>query len=155
MNINTINPNTTQNAGNAGQINFVYDDRPYAPLTADIAGSGSAAYPEIYYKLQPHILMACDQMDAGNVAMTKHLMDNAADNIRANVMRTNPEVAGYTGDGKSPNAMPEAREAITYGYGPGSGIGYDSSYQSRGFLRDLIDILLLAEYYRRRRYPYY
>ncbi len=74
--------------------------------------------------------------------------------IRSNVVRTNPEVAEYAGETKNSDWMPEARAAVTYGpgYGPGSGL-YDGGYRSRGFLRDLIDILLLTEYYRRRRYP--
>ena len=57
------------------------------------------------------------------------------------------------------NTMPEAQAAITYGYGYGPGYGpgygYGAGYRNRGFVRDLIDILLLNEYYRRRRYPYY
>lgn len=133
-----------------------YENRMYAPNAAeDIAGSGTPAYPEIYFKLQPHILMACDQIDAANLPMTKQLMEKAAGNIHSNIIRTNPETADYAADAEKNASLPEARAAITYGagYGPGYGRG-DRSYRSRGFLRDLIDILLLSEYYRRRRNRY-
>ncbi len=157
MNINTTSQNNRVPGGDLGQFqNTAYDNLLYAQQAVqDVAGSASAAYPEVYYKLQPHILMAVDQMDAANLPMTRHMMDNTADNIRSNVVRTNPEVAEYAGETKNSDWMPEARAAVTYGpgYGPGSGL-YDGGYRSRGFLRDLIDILLLTEYYRRRRYPY-
>ena len=152
MNINSINP---PKSGGADQNPASdWDSSMYTPPAGtDAFGSEIAAYPDIYYKLQPHILMACDQMDAGNMTMTGRLLDTTGDNIRANVLHTNPEVAEYTGS-KTPETRPEARPAITYGYGYGPEYesGYD--YRNRGFLRDLIDILLLREYYRRRRYPY-
>ncbi len=157
-----INSDQMPSGNTAGQeLEPGYDNRMYAPAAMpDIAGSGSAAFPEIYYKLQPHILMVCDQMDAENMPLTKQLMDNAGNNIHANIMRTNPEVADYAMEKDNQNDMPEARAAITYGYGPGYGPGYGygggyGGYRNRGFVRDLIDILLLNEYYRRRRYPYY
>ncbi len=122
------------------------------PTLDDLAGGNAAVYPEVYYKLQPHILEACDRMDAYDVPPVREIMDSVADNVESNVMKSNPEVGALADNGGSP--MPEAREAVSYGYGPGYGRRRDSGFRSRSFLRDLIEILLLQETYRRRRYPY-
>jgi hypothetical protein len=122
--------------------------------------ANQAVFPEIYYKLQPHIMMVCDQMDAfGNGMPTQEMVEQTTDNIYDDVVRMYPDVAEYAN--KTDNGtMPEARPAIIadYGFGYGPGYGYRPGYgrfRRRGVLRDVIDILLLQEFMRRRRRPYW
>lgn len=163
MNEYQLNNNTVPNRQTTAAV----------PMTM-LAGNNAVVYPEIYYKVQPHILMACDQLDALGVIPTKELLENAADMIHDDIMNTHPEMAEQYGDQEEANQdmMPEAQAAVTYGYGSGRGYGqgYGRGYGSgrgrgrgygyrgrrnRGGLRDLIDILLMGEYYRRRRYRSY
>jgi hypothetical protein len=113
-----------------------------------LAGNAALHYPELYYKLQPHILSVCDQMDFYGLVITKEIIDDTGDKLREDILQMHPEMAALDNGDRN---MPEAREAVTYGIRPGSGTSTTST-RRRGLLRDLIDILLLAEYYRRRRY---
>jgi hypothetical protein len=117
----------------------------------ELAGSAALHYPELYYKLQPHILAVCDQMDYYGLAMTEDILDDTGGKLREDVLQMHPEMTAL--DNGSP-MLPEARQTVTYSISPGSGTGLTAGPRRRGLLRDLIDILLLAEYYRRRRYPY-
>lgn len=124
--------------------------------------SNQVVYPEIYYKLQPHIMMTCDQMDAyGDGMPTQEMVEQTTDNIYDDVVRLYPDVAEYANKNEN-NTMPEARPAVIadygydFGYGSGYGPGYSGGrFRRRGVLRDVIDILLLQEFLRRRRRPYW
>lgn len=103
-------------------------------------------YPEIYYKIQPHIMLACDQMDAMSNAMpTQEMVDSMADNIYSDVRQMYPDLSEYA-DNKAANPN-EVRETVTrpfYG-------GYGRPFRRRGALRDIVEILLLSELFGRRR----
>lgn len=145
-----INPN----------IYSAYENQMHMPAAMpNVAGSKAVNYPEIYYKLQPHIVMVCDQLDNYGIIPTKEIMENAADNIHEDVLKMHPEMAEYVNanEMKVNEEMPEARETIFSGIGSGFGFGFGDGrfghprFRRRGFLTDLIDILLLSEFQRRRR----
>ena len=133
------------------------DNQMYVPAAMpNIAGNMSVNYPEIYYKIQPHIMMACDHMDAYGLIPTKEIMEKTAENIHSDVVKMHPEMAEYANVKKSSDPMPEARSAIISDFGFGFDRGFDRDFGHGGFrrggaLRDIIDILLLSEFHHRRR----
>lgn len=145
LNLEGMNPN----------IYAVNDNQKYIPAEMpNLAGNNAVVYPEIYYKLQPHVMMICDQMDAYGMLPTKDNMDHASKQLHENVLANHPEMAEFDKD--NDNMMPEARQAIIADYGFR---GYDDygfrRGRGRGVLRDILDILLLSEFHRRRRRFYY
>ena len=52
-------------------------------------------YPEIYYKLQPYIMMVCDQMDVYNTVPTQEMVESMTDAIYDDVVRMFPDIAEY------------------------------------------------------------
>ena len=107
-------------------------------------------YPDVYYKVQPFAMMACDELDACNCGMPTHdMVRQISDQIYEDVCRMHPDLAeeDYYYD------MPQ--EAVdAYHMTDNSVESQRWNRRRRGgvFFRDLIDILLLNELFRRRRY---
>lgn len=106
-------------------------------------------YPEIFYKLQPYIMMVCDQLDVyGDSMPTQNMIEQMTNNVYSDILEMYPDIAEYVRE--SENSGKNSMETITrprrY---------YNCCYRRRGIFRDLIDILFLSEYYRRRRRRYY
>lgn len=103
-------------------------------------------YPDIYYKVQPFVMMACDEMDACNCGMpTSDMVRQISDQIYGDVCRVHPDLA----DRDQYQEMPY-EAAAAYGV-PGSLV--EAQHWGRGsFFNDLIDIILLNEIFRRRRH---
>lgn len=130
-----------------------------------------ASYPEIYFKLQPYILLVCDQMDIhyGEGMPSQDMIERISDGIYDDVRRMNPDMDDYlrtqemqqqgsTAGGRSAKARAVVAPDgygydydYRYGYGPDR---FRRDYRRRGLSRDLIEILLLSELFRRRRRPY-
>jgi hypothetical protein len=113
-------------------------------------------YPEIFYKLQPYIMIVCDQMDTfGSMMPTQEMVEQMTDNIYDDVCRMYPDIAEYARDydKKAKDDPPDP----PLGFGGGFemfGREHDRprfGFRRRGVFRDLIDILLLSELFRRRR----
>lgn len=110
-------------------------------------------YPEIFYKLQPYIMLVCDQLDTFSSLMpTQEMVEHMTDSIYDDVCRMYPDIAEYTHEyEKSAKDDPPDPPA---GFGRGFGM-FDREpmfgFRRRGLFRDLIDILLLSELTRRRR----
>jgi hypothetical protein len=106
-------------------------------------------YPELFYKLQPFIMMACDQMESysfGTMIPTQDMIEQFSDNIHEAVCRMYPDIADYaeSADRKSNGELP-----VIAGLGQGM---FDRNYdmfsrrfRRRGILRDLIGILLISD----------
>lgn len=113
-------------------------------------------YPEIYYKLQPYIMMVCDQMDVYNSMPTQEMVESMTDAIYDDVVRMFPDIAEYVREHENREA-PETiqADAISVQVDPFRGRDRDRirfpRSRRRGLFRDLIDILLLTELLRRRR----
>jgi FMN phosphatase YigB (HAD superfamily) len=115
----------------------------------------SHVYPEIYYRLQPYIMMICDQLEKHyedtepNMEMTDHITDN----IYNDIVDMYPDLLEYAHDyEKKYKNENDKSDILTV-----SPRIYRRGYRHRGILRDLIDILYLSEmdHRRRRRRRYY
>lgn len=112
-------------------------------------------YPEIYYKLQPFIMMACDQMEVCGPQMpTQEMVENMCDHIHTQVCHMHPEIAEYAQKcDNDPGDDPDPPAGFRFG-GFERGMdrmGFGFPFRRRGPFRDLISILLLSELFRRRR----
>lgn len=105
-------------------------------------------YPEVFYKVQPYIMMACDGIDANGSAMpTQEMIDNISDNIYADVCKMYPDMAEYAQ--ASDSSMPDPpMERGEFRRQPEV---FNRRFRRRGMFRDFIDFLLLQELFRRRR----
>jgi hypothetical protein len=94
-------------------------------------------------------MMMCDQMDNFGAAMpTQDMVEQMTDNIYDDVCRMYPDIAEYARSNERMDT-PEAVETARFGFGfPGA---FNFRFRRRGLLRDLIDILLISEFARRRR----
>lgn len=119
------------------------------------------AYPEVYYKLQPYILIACDQMDSfGPMMPSQEMIEQMGDGIYEDVCRMHPDLAEYARESEQkmkdndPSDPPFGIGLGMLGFGPGfSHPGFfDRRFRRRGLFRDMIDILLLSELSLRRRF---
>lgn len=121
-------------------------------------------YPEVFYKLQPYIMLVCDQMDTfGPMMPTQEMVEQMTDGIYDDVCRMYPEMAEYARENemKAKDDPPDPPESIgvisrgfdrDFGRGFGRGFGrFDRGFRRRGLFRDLIDIMFLSELSRRRR----
>jgi FMN phosphatase YigB (HAD superfamily) len=106
-------------------------------------------YPEIFYKLQPYIMMVCDQMDAyGNSVPNQDMMEQITDGIYRDMLEMYPDLVEYVREQESRETG--AVETITRS--PGR---FGRRFRRRGVFRDLIDILFLSEFLGRRRRRFY
>ena len=105
-----------------------------------------SVYPDVYFKVQPFAMMAVDELDAANSGMpTYDMVRQISDQIYEDVRRVHPDLAERDDyEGMSYEA------AAAYGV-PGSFVEAQQFGRRRGFFNDLIDIILLNEFFRRRR----
>lgn len=84
---------------------------PLTQADLDAMQAYQAAYPEIFYKLQPYIMMMCDQMDSFGTAMpNQEMIEQMSDNIYEDLLRMYPDLADYVRS--HDNAMPEEEDAV-------------------------------------------
>ncbi|NLM61807.1 MAG: hypothetical protein GX193_06985 [Clostridiales bacterium] len=114
--------------------------------------SPCSTYPDIYYRLMPYIMMVCDQAEANGVDMpSQEMIESISDNIYEDMMRNYPDMAEYI---RRYEQNPDRAASLPV-QGP---FFFGRRPRRRGPFRDLIDILLLSEFARRRRrrrYPFY
>lgn len=136
-----------QNENNFNNFNNQFND-PYNQQQLNDLMNNRIVYPEIFYKLQPFIMISCDQIEAyrGNM-LNQEMIDQMTDEIYNDVCHMYPDIAEYASyyDNKA-SSDPAVTDVINGFYGSG--------YRRRGMLRDLIGILLLSELFRRRRRVY-
>lgn len=106
-------------------------------------------YPEIFYKLQPYIMMVCDQMDAyGNSVPNQDMLDQITDGIYKDILEMYPDLEEYVREQEQKETG--AIQTISRSQGR-----FGRRFRRRGLFRDLIDILFLSEFFGRRRRRYY
>ncbi len=108
-------------------------------------------YPDVYYRVQPYVMMACDELDACNCGMPTHeMVMQISDQMYQDITGMYPDLAeeDYYID------MPQ--EAVDAYHMASGTVEAERWYGRRrrrgGFFRDLINIMLLNELFRRRRY---
>lgn len=105
-------------------------------------------YPDVYYKIQPFVMMACDELDANNTGMpTYDMVREIADQIHDDVCRVHPDLAEQ-------NHYQEMSIEAAAAYDMSGSLMKSQRWRGGGFFRDLIDIILLNEIFRRRRRYY-
>ena len=101
-------------------------------------------YPDVYYKVQPFVMMVCDEMDAGNFGMpSPEMMRQVSDQIYEDVCRVHPDLAErdhYRGMSLEAASAYDLTENFV-----------EAQQFGGGFFNDLINIMLLNEIFRRRR----
>ncbi|HWQ79868.1 MAG TPA: hypothetical protein VN381_13665 [Anaerovoracaceae bacterium] len=107
-----------------------------------------SVYPDVYYKVQPFVMMACDEMDAYNMGMpTYDMVRQVSDQIHDDVMRVHPDLMEEEDDYQEMSYEAAAAYDMADSF-----VESQRFRRRRGFFRDLIDILLLNEFFRRRRF---
>ena len=128
-----------------------YPKSEVSPVTEE-AMNYRTLYPEIYYKLIPYIIMACDVMDTyGTKVPTQQQVEQMADGIYDDVCKMYPDMADYMRKSEAMKDDPPGDPPFFPGGFRGGRGGY---IRRRGLGRDLIETLLLAELLGRRRYFY-
>ncbi len=121
----------------------------------------TVTYPEIYYILQPHVLMECDNMEVSGAMPTQDRLDRMCDRVYGNACRTHPELVQYDMENDrmaGASAVPNPPRRYPDGYPNNYPDGYrrHDNRPGRGFdINDVIRILLLNEIFNRRRRRYY
>jgi len=110
-------------------------------------------YPDVYYKVQPYVMMACDEMDAYNMGMpTYDMVRQISDQIHDDVLRVHPDLMEDDDDDDYQEMSYEAASAYDLTDDFVESQRFRGRRRGRRFFRDLIDILLLTEFFRRRRF---
>jgi hypothetical protein len=140
------------NAGANPSMNMQTRNQPTLMPAQEMPMAGTmmnpVVYPEIFYKLQPYIMLVCDQMDTFSPMLpTQDMVEQMTDSIYDDVCRMYPDMAEYAraNDDKMKDDPPPV------GFGFGVPFVFGNRFRRRGLLRDLIDILLISEFSRRRR----
>lgn len=104
--------------------------------------SCNLCYPEVYYKVQPFVMSACDQMNSfGRLMPNQEMLDQVSDDIYTNVCMMYPDLEEYTSCYNMKSSVESTQRDRDYyrNYG----------FRRRGLFRDFIDLLLLNELLRR------
>lgn len=105
-------------------------------------------YPDVYYKVQPFVMMACDEMDADHYEMpAQEMIRHASDQIYQDVCRIHPDLAAR-------DHYREMSYEAASAYNISENFIEAQQFFGGGFFNDLIDIMLLNELFRRRRRRY-
>lgn len=109
--------------------------QPYIDDPIAAAGDEPAEFPDIYYTLQAHILAACDRYEAfSGGPLTKRNLQDLSEALYNEIVRVHPTLMSYDDSVQAVAAIPAQQQ-----------------FRARNLLRDLIEILLLTEFYRRLR----
>lgn len=109
------------------------------------------AYPEIYYKIQPHVLMACDQLEAsGCMRLTQAMAEQITDAIYDSVCKMHPDIAKCESHSvEAPDPASDIENTINDRMRDRD--DFRRRDMRRDPFRDLINILFFSEFLRRRR----
>jgi hypothetical protein len=106
-----------------------------AKSSIDDAWTYRATYPELYFKLKPHIDMACDLVGTyGPIMPTSRQLEQLSDGIYEDFCKLYPDMAEYMRKDDPAGDPPPFRDGFRPGFG----------FRRRGLGRDFIDTLLLS-----------
>jgi hypothetical protein len=126
---------------NPGDNSIMAEHPCFKPEMLENTVAGTMMYPEIYYKIQPHIIMACDEMDMyGCMMPTRKMIMCMCERICDNIFKMHPEMVAYDVEYPAGTMMDPPQEFDEFG-----------RRRRRGPFRDFIFFLLLSEFFRRRR----
>lgn len=126
------------------------DDSQYMPPMTPRADNNMqympyrVIYPELYYRLQPYVLSACDELDSYDTMPSQEMIEKMSDSIYEDMLRMYPDFSDYIREHGSNDSRAAMNPIVSVQrFRPRS--------RRRGLFRDFIDILLLSELNRRRR----
>lgn len=105
-------------------------------------------YPEIYYRLQPFIILMCDQFENYNVIPTQEMVEQVSNSIYTEVCQMYPDLMKYNFN-QTNNDDPPFVGDFDLRRGDFHRDFFMRRFRRRGSLQDLISILLLSEIFRR------
>lgn len=102
-------------------------------------------YPDIYYKIQPYVMMACDEIDVYDdfEMPSSDMIRQMSDQIYSDVCRMHPECVEY-------GPFREMSEEAAAAYSIYGNVEYQQ-FGRGGLFNDLITIILVNELFGRRR----
>ncbi|MBN7772455.1 hypothetical protein [Clostridium aminobutyricum] len=100
-------------------------------------------YPEVYYKVQPFVMFACDQMQNCGNGINQKILDQVGENIYTNVCVMHPDIEEYA---NSCQPQKYSIRALEHDVEIQSNGGL---FRRRGLFQDFVDLLLLNELVRR------
>lgn len=106
-------------------------------------------YPEIFYKLQPFVILVCDEFERYSVTPTQQMIDEAANGICAEACRIYPDLMYYSFNQSGNDDPPFMREFDLRRRGDFDHDFFMRRFRRRGNFHDLVSILLLSEIFRR------
>lgn len=106
-------------------------------------------YPEIFYRLQPFVILVCDEFERYNVTPTQEMIDQASNSICAEACRIYPELMHYSYNQAGNDDPPFIREFDLRRRGDFDHDFFMRRFRRRGHFHDLVSILLLSEIFRR------
>lgn len=128
----------------------------------NVRGNNQLVYPEVFYQIQPFIILVCDQLGVhGGYTPSQEMVEQMTDSVYYDVCRMYPDLADrdYREAFKSDPSDPPF--IGNFGFGMRNRMhpydrdfGHDffgRRFRRRGSLQDLISILLLSEIFNRRR----
>lgn len=105
-----------------------------------------SVYPDVYYQVLPFVMMACDEMDAGDMGIpTYDTIRQISDRIHDDVLGAHPDLAARN------DSYQEMSCEAAAAYDIPESLAEAQQWRGGGFFRDLVDIILLNEIFRRRR----
>ncbi|MCX7615755.1 MAG: hypothetical protein N2Z65_08380 [Clostridiales bacterium] len=150
---------TNEGQGNSGMMNPSYtmpgmeQYQYFQPPMMEKMMAYQAVYPDVFYKVQPFVMMACDQMDTYGSMPSQDMIEQMADVIYEDVRRMYPDLNEYVGEYER-NVNSSSPDLEVVNHVPRSPGMFGRPFRQRGLFRDLIGILLLSELFRRRRRHY-
>lgn len=123
--------------------------------------NGTMMYPEVYYRVQPFIMSACDQMDSYGT-VNQEMIDLMTEDIYNDISDLHPDLIEYANQNGAIQATSIETQQRDGDYYRDRDWDRDRNYffpgyrrfRRRGLLRDFISVLLLNELFRRGRIIY-
>lgn len=98
--------------------------------------ASDVTYPEIYYKVQPFIIFACDQMESSKHMINQNMLDQVGDDIYTKVCEMYPDIEEYANQYPIKMSVESSQRQRRF-------------FRRRGVFQDFVDLLLINELFRR------
>lgn len=108
----------------------------------DNAMMNMAAYPEIFYKLMPFIMLTVDLIFSSGMMPTQQQLDEITDGIFDDFCTMYPDMASYMG---ASDAVPAFAADMPFRGGYIGGYRPSNRFRRGGLGRDLINVWLLSQ----------
>ena len=105
-------------------------------------------YPEIFYRVQPFIILVCDQFENYNITPTQDMIEQFSNSLCTELCQIYPDLKNYNYNRANNDDPPFMSEYGLRRPDHNQDL-FLRRFRQRGSLNDLISILLLSEIFRR------